>query len=176
MFMIRFAAGRRNMHCDRQGGLLKMFDPENVREEFEKFLSVKGLHQHDLTLADGCEAVFDFYCDLKPRGRVFEQEKGADMLLFQWGTYDWGTGEYFGFNLTRQLIGEGPVDDAMRQLGLTFEFQPVDELRALGIGDKWCDSLSALPEFREYVYRSPAFTTCTTHQILRTVIDYQAGD
>jgi hypothetical protein len=34
------------------------------------------------------------------------------MLLFQWGTYDWGTGEHFGFNLTRQLIGEGRVDDA----------------------------------------------------------------
>jgi hypothetical protein len=153
-----------------------MFDPENAQQEFEKFLSGKGLHQHDLTLADGCEAVFDFYRELRPRGRVFEQQKGADMLLLQWGTYDWGAGEHFGFNLTRQLIGEGPVDDAMRQLGLTFEFQPDNELRALGIGDKWCDSLSALLEFRDYVYRSPAFTTCSAHQIRRAVIDYQVGD
>jgi hypothetical protein len=107
-----------------------MFDPENARQEFEKFLRGKGLHQRDLTLADGCEAVFDFYRDLRPRGRVFKQRKDADMLLFQWGTYDWGTGEHFSFNLTRQLIGEGPVDDAMRQLGLTFEFQPDNELRA----------------------------------------------
>jgi hypothetical protein len=160
----------------RQGELLTMFDPENARQEFEKFLSSKGLHQRDLTLADGCEAVFDFYRDLRPRGRVFEQEKGSNMLLFQWGTYDWGTGEHFSFNLTRQLIGDGPVDDAMRQLGLTFEFQPDNELRALGRGDKWCDSLSALPEFREYVYRSAAFAICTAHQIRRAVIDYQFGD
>jgi hypothetical protein len=69
-----------------------MFDPENAQQEFEKFLSGKGLHQHDLTLADGCEAVFDFYRELRPRGRVFEQQKGADMLLLQWGTYDWGAG------------------------------------------------------------------------------------
>jgi hypothetical protein len=26
---------------------------------------------------------------------VFEQQEDADMLLFQWGTYDWGTGEHF---------------------------------------------------------------------------------
>jgi hypothetical protein len=152
-----------------------MFDPENTQQEFEKFLSGKGLRQRDLTLADGCEAVFDFYRDLRPRGRVFEQQ-GADMLLFQWGTYDWGTGEHFGFNLTRQLIGEGPMDDALLQLGLTFEFQPDHELGALGLGDKWCESLSALPEFREYVYRSPAFTVCTAHQIRRAVITYHVGD
>jgi len=113
-----------------------MFDPENTRQEFEKFLSRKGLHQSDLTLADGCEAVFDFYRDLRPRGHLFEQEKGSDMLHFEWGTYDWGTSEHFSFSLTRQLIGDGPVDDVMRQLGLTFEFQPDDELRALGKSDK----------------------------------------
>ena len=84
-----------------------MFDPENMRLEFEKFLIGKGLQQRDLTLADGCEAVFDFYRDLRPRGHVFEQEKSSDMLLFQWGTYDWGMGEHFEFNLTRQLVGDG---------------------------------------------------------------------
>src|SRR5215813_11550963 len=120
----------------KKGGLLTMFDPENTRQEFEKFLSRKGLHQSDLTLADGCEAVFDFYRDLRPRGHLFEQEKGSDMLHFEWGTYDWGTSEHFSFSLTRQLIGDGPVDDVMRQLGLTFEFQPDDELRALGKSDK----------------------------------------
>jgi hypothetical protein len=152
-----------------------MFDPENAQQKFEKFLSGKGLRQRDLTLAEGCEAVFDFYRDLRPHRRVFEQQ-GADMLLFEWGTYDWGTGEHFRFSLMRQLIGEGPVDDAMRQLRFMFEFQPDNELRALGEGDKWCESLSALPEFRDYVYRSPAFTICTAHQIRRAVIDYHVGD
>jgi hypothetical protein len=150
-----------------------MFNPQNARQEFEKFLSDRGLHQRDLNLADGCEALFDFYRYLRPRGRVFEQQEDADMLLFQWGTYDWGTGEHFSFNLTRQLIvSEDAEDDDIWQLGLTFEFEPDNELRTLGRGDKWCCSLSDLPEFREYVYRSAAFTTCTAHQIRQTVIDY----
>jgi hypothetical protein len=153
-----------------------MLDAKNARQEFENFLSSKGLHQRDLALSDGCEAIFDFYRDLRPHGRVFEQNKDADMLIFQWGIYDWGAGEHFGFNLTRQLIGDGPLDDALRQLGLTFEFKPDDELRALGMADKWCDSVAELLEFREYVYRSPAFTICSARQIRRAVIDYQAGD
>jgi hypothetical protein len=150
-----------------------MFDPQNARQEFHKFLSGRNLNERDLNLADGCEALFDFYRDLRPYGRVFEQHEDADMLLFQWGIYDWGEGEHFMFNLTRQLIvGEDAKDDDIWQLGLTFEFAPDDQLGALGRGDKWCSSLSQLSDFRDYVYRSAAFTTCSQHQIRRTVIDY----
>jgi hypothetical protein len=154
-------------------GLYPMFDPQNARQEFEKFLSVRNLNEHDLNLADGCEAFFDFYRDLRPHGRAFEQHEDADMLLFQWGTYDWGMGEHFSFNLTRQLIvSEDAEDDDIWQLGLTFDFEPSNKLRALGRGDKWCHSVSQLLELREYVYRSAAFTTCTEHQIRRRMINY----
>jgi hypothetical protein len=50
-----------------------MFDPQNTRQEFEKFLSGRNLNERDLNLADGCEAFFDFYRDLRPHGRVFQQ-------------------------------------------------------------------------------------------------------
>jgi hypothetical protein len=103
---------------------------------------------------------------------VFEQQEEADMLLFQWGTYDWGTGEHFAFNLTRQLIVGDGEDDDIWQLSLTFEFELDNELRALRGGNKWCGSLPELPEFREYVHRSAAFTTCGERQIRRTVLDY----
>ena len=149
-----------------------MFDPRNARQEFERFLGARGLHERDLNLADGCEAFFDFYRDRRPQGHVFEMED-ADMLLFQWGTYDWGSGEHFSFNLTRQLIvSEDAEDEDIWQLGFTFEFEPDNALMALGRGDRWCHSLSQLLEFREYVYRSAAFTTCTEHQIRQIVIDY----
>jgi len=150
-----------------------MFDPQNARQEFEKFLDGRGLHERDFNLASGCEAFFDFYRDLRPQGRVFEQQEDADMLLFQWGTYDWGTGEHFSFNLTRQLIvSEDAEDEDIWQLGFTFEFEPDKELRVLGSGNKWCHSLSQLLEFQGYVYRSAAFTTCTERQIRQIVIDY----
>jgi hypothetical protein len=150
-----------------------MFDPRDARQEFENFLNGRNLRERNLNLSDACEAFFDFYRDLRPHGGVFEQHEDADMLLFQWGSYDWGRGEHFSFNLTRQLIvSEDAEDEDIWQLSLTFEFEPHNELRALGRGDQWCHSLLKLPEFREYVYRSAAFTTCTKHQIQRTVIDY----
>ena len=32
------------------------------------------------------------------------------MLLYQWGTYDWGEGKYFQIDITRQFIlGEGKM-------------------------------------------------------------------
>jgi len=149
-----------------------MFDPRNARQEFERFLGSRGLHERDLNLANGCEAFFDFYRDRRPQGRVFELDD-ADMLLFQWGTYDWGRGEHFSFNLTRQLIvSEDAEDEDIWQLGCTFEFEPDNALMALGSGDRWCHSPSQLLEFREYVYRSAAFTTCREHQIRQIVIEF----
>jgi hypothetical protein len=150
-----------------------MFDTRDTRQEFEHFLRGRGLHERDLSLADGCEAFFDFYRDLRPQGPVFEQQEDADMLLFQWGTYDWGTGEHFSFNLTRQLIvSEDAEDEDIWQLSFTFEFEPDSGLRALGSGNQWCHSLSQLPEFREWVYRSAAFTACPERPIRQIVIDY----
>ncbi|WP_334367562.1 hypothetical protein [Bradyrhizobium sp. AZCC 1578] len=89
------------------------------------------------------------------------------------GTFDWGTGEQFTFSLTRQIIVyEDAEDDDIWQLSLTFEFEADDDLRSLDNGDKWCHSLSELPEFREYVRRSTAFTACAEHQVRRTVLEY----
>jgi hypothetical protein len=150
-----------------------MFKPQNAREEFEAILRGKGLHGRGLDLVGGCDALFDFCRDRRPIGRMFEQQEDADMLLFQWGTYDWGSGEHFSFNLTRQLIvSEGAEDEGIWQLSLTFEFEPEDELRSLGSGNKWCHSLQELPGFREYVQRSTAFAACALRQVRQAVLEY----
>jgi hypothetical protein len=163
-----------------------MFDPRNARQEFEKFLSGRNLNERNLNLANGCEAFFDFYRDLRPRGRVpscvgvislsqgrpFEQHWDADRLLIQWNIFDWGAGEKFYFHLTRNLIlaDEDAENEPTWMLYLTFEFEPNNDLRALGNGDKSAGPLSELPDFRAHVYRSPVFTTCTKHQIHRTTV------
>ena len=72
-----------------------MFEPQNARHEFEKVLRGRGLSEHAPGLVAGCDALFDFYRDNRADGAVFEQHDDADMLLFQWGTYDWGEGEHF---------------------------------------------------------------------------------
>jgi hypothetical protein len=98
--------------------------------------------------------MFDFYAAERADG--CDPEEDGDMLLFQWGTYDWGEGEAFEFNITRQLMGDDE-DAEVRQLRLTFRFEPTSALRALAQGNRWCQSPQRLDEFRAFVLGTPAF-------------------
>lgn len=83
------------------------------------------------------------------------------MLLFQFGTYDWGHGDHFEFDLTRQFIAEGyeegDDDDAMSQLHCTMRYEPSPELRLLKSQNHWCQSRAELPAFRSLVLSSEAY-------------------
>ena len=78
-----------------------------------------------------------FYKEVRARGCPVE--KDGDMLLFQYGTYDWkmGEGDFFEFDITRQLIRGTADDDNMFQLRLVFKFKPTRSLRKLQ-GGRWC--------------------------------------
>lgn len=101
-------------------------------------------------------------------------DDGGDMLLFQWGTYDWGDGEHFEIDITRQLIWDPrswiakwwftkllahPSIDyqAMWQLSLTLRFLPTDELRKLESGNQWCKSPEHLPKFSQFILSHKAY-------------------
>jgi hypothetical protein len=150
-----------------------MFEPQHALLEFVRLLASRGLTEHTLSVADGFEALFGFYRDERPLGQHFECDGDADMLLFQWGTHNWGKGEHFSLNLTRQLIvSDEAEDEAIWQLSLTFEFEPDTELRGLGSSNRWCHSPLKLTEFREYVRTSAAFAAGTQCQIRRRKLDY----
>lgn len=96
--------------------------------------------------------MFDFYQSVKPVGCDSES---ADTLLFQWGTYDWGTGRHFALNITRQFIEDSRQDDdAISQLSLTFRFDPSAELEALRDGNRWCDGSNEVVAFRDFALSS----------------------
>jgi hypothetical protein len=80
------------------------------------------------------------------------------MLLFQFGTNNWGEGEFFNMDLSRQLrLDDSGDDESIWQLSLTFKFLPSDQLRSLGAGQKWCESPSELQAFDRYIQSSLAF-------------------
>lgn len=89
-------------------------------------------------------------------------ECDGDMLLFQWGTYDWGDGRYFNVDLTRQVMDdlEDPDDqaDSMQQLSVALKFFPNAETEMLKSGDIWCHSPDDLPAFKESIENGDAFT------------------
>jgi len=94
--------------------------------------------------------MLDFY-RTTPAGCIVEAN--GDMLLFQWGTYDWGQGLAFEVTITRQLIDAGAVDDdAISQLHLTFEYAPPSAFGALGSGNIWCKDRCGLAEFSALLF------------------------
>jgi len=101
--------------------------------------------------------MFAFYHDVRPADCLSMEEDG-DMLLYQWGTYDWGNGKYFNLNLTRQFILDAlEDDDAIFQLGLTFLYEPSRILQELEQGNRWCHSPAELRDFEQFVFSSNAY-------------------
>ena len=97
-----------------------------------------------------------FYVDERADGVDIDQD--GDMLLFQWGTYDWGEGPSFQYGIVRQLMptDDDDDDDDIWQLSLTAHFAPADEARTLGDGERWCSSPDDVEEFLDFVRQHPA--------------------
>ena len=127
--------------------------PGAAKTRFLKRLEAAGLSLETLTPAAGVEAMLAYYAEERAEGCPFEAD--GDMLLFQWGTYDWGDGPAFEVDITRQLIVADDEDEEPRQLRLTFRFEPASG-GAAGEGTKWCQSLAELARFRRFVTQSAA--------------------
>lgn len=126
--------------------------PIESAAEFTAFVAAAGLALDDCSPREGLEQMLSFYegvnvgnCD----------GPDSDMLLFQWGTYDWGSGKHFELNITRQFIEEEREgDDAISQLSLTFKFEPTAEIELLGAENRWCVGAAELENFRAFVFSS----------------------
>ena len=126
--------------------------PRSAKTQFLKRLAATGLSLAALTPFAGIEAMLAFYADERADGCDLDDD--GDMLLFQWGTYDWGEGPAFEVNITRQLIVSADEEEP-RQLALTFRFDPSAAPRGAD-GNQWCESLSELAKFRKFVTTSKA--------------------
>ena len=130
--------------------------PNDAQSEFQDRLDRSGLIRNTLTPKSGISAMLAFYREERAQGCPLEDD--GDMLLYQWGTYNWGQGEWFELNITRQLIsGESGDDEDIWQLLLTFKYKPTSNLRELGSKNRWCEKPDELPAFESYIKDSDAF-------------------
>ena len=123
--------------------------PSESVAAFESFAEGNGISLIGITPREGVAQIVAFFEAIPATGC---DGPSGDMLLFQWGTYDWGEGKNFELNITRQFIeSEVGDEDAISQLQLTFAFPPTIELANLGEGNRWCEGRDQLDAFREYV-------------------------
>lgn len=171
--MVKISANLHRTVTRRHG---RMFAKRDAPQVFRAFLDGRGLKEATVPLRDGFEAMLDFYETMRASDCTTES---ADMLLFQWGTYDRayrrdGTSVVFDINLVRQLIPDVREDDEdIWQLEIRFELEPTDKLRVLGMDNRWCSSLQELQEFRDYVLTSQPVRACNDLPVRRQMLDYQ---
>jgi hypothetical protein len=131
--------------------------PKEAKEEFERFVAEAGSTVSEFKPIDAIRLMLDFY--LQERAEGCDLKADEDMLLLQWGTYEWGKqGRFFEFSLARQFVdSEDEDDEGTTQLSLTCYFPPTPELEALKTGSKWCASPDELAGFEYFIGKTPAF-------------------
>ena len=143
-----------------------MYEAIGCSEAFERrFEPSDGVGERPLTSL--ISSVLSFYGDCPADGLADEY---GDMLLFQYGTYDWSAGPSFEIDIVRQFIeaerdGE---EDVMSQFHLTRFYSPSKELEGLGAGSKWCESQSELAEFTRLIMAQPSLAAAENAVQIRT--------
>lgn len=79
------------------------------------------------------------------------------MLLFQYGIFDWGQGERFELDLTRQFINK---DNDISQLKSTICFEASRKLSSISEMSAWCSGTCELDSFIQTIERSPGYINC----------------
>jgi hypothetical protein len=136
----------------------------HAQKEFEQLVQASGKSLPALTPDEATTLMLSFY--KHTRADDVNLEADEDMLLFQWGVYDWGQGEYFEYTITRQLIADRAFIDKetheewtermFEQLSLTFRYKLSEALRGLPSGNRWCYRPEELTDFAQYIAESPA--------------------
>lgn len=148
--------------------------PEDAQTEFTNRLRTRDIELPRVGVDAGFSEAFAFYRDIRATG--CHKDLDGDMLLFQWGTFDWGKGRYFNLDLTRQFILEGTEDDeGIFQLAFTFLYTPSPTLEALKDGNRWCRSPADLPEFQRYVTSSGAYRAALEQVPAKVQLSYEAA-
>ena len=148
-------------------------NPQEAKHTFEKQIAAAHLQPKELTPKQGVALMLSFYSNVMADGCDYSHD--GDMLLFQWGTHDWGDGEFFDVDITRQLIASDQQDEEVFQLSLTFRFSPTIENIKFGSGTKWCHSPSGLSAFEQFIFASDAYTAAAKETPDNVTLNFQCA-
>jgi hypothetical protein len=159
------------MNCDRRVFVLALwgaaasarafaselaFTPESSKSALEQFLLGRNVVLAGMRATQIVDEMLAFYRTGQVVGIASEPQ--SDMLLYQWGAYDWGQGRWFEFDVTRQFIRKAGEDAEISQLSLKAVYPPAEVLSAIVPGNMWCKSKDELPAFARSVRQTSAFS------------------
>lgn len=135
----------------------KLLRPAEVEAAFRDHLAPHLTATGLLTPRQALTALLDFYQTTSIVG-VDQTVPDYDMLLFQYGTYDWhdGNGPRFNLNVTRQFFVEQNEDEEFWQLRLTLYYSPEAGAGASSF-NAWSINYPTLPEWAAAVQQTRGF-------------------
>ena len=117
----------------------------------------------------------EFYIERRADDANIDED--GDMLLFQWGTYDWGDGPSFEYDVTRQFTIQGEDDeDEIWQLSLTLHYPESEVASRAGAGDRWCCSPDEVDGFVLFVEHAPATAFARERLPERVELHFEPAD
>ena len=132
-----------------------------LRNELQNIVE-NNLINGELTPEQALNSILDFYNNY---GKVEDLEfPDYDMLLFQYGTYDWdGTGAKFELNFTRQIADPDPEEDEFYQIDITLFYDPedFDELESF---NTWSIDSPSLNNWADKVKNTAGFEQSTKYK------------
>jgi hypothetical protein len=102
---------------------MRQVEMANVATEYKDYIQKTFGEMTDISVDDIINISVELFKEIKATD-INNDYDDNDMLLFQYGTYDWGKGKDFEFDITRQFIRD--EEDEPYQLSLTLFFDPID--------------------------------------------------
>lgn len=154
---------------------LPPFEPGSATDAFRRFTAARAVSIARLGVTQIVALMTSWYELQQARGVAIDED--GDMLLFQWGTYDWGAGASLHYDLTRQLtFTKGSGDAEIWQLSLTAHFPTSAESDRLGRGHHWCHRPDGLAEFQRHAMQARATQQLRDHSPVRTELAFDRAD
>ena len=134
----------------------KQIDVKDSKKTLEQIVK-SYITDNNITPETALTSILDFYKNYKTDTE--SENTDDDMLLFQYGTYDWdGTGKKFEFNLTRQIID--PNDEEYHQVKLTLYYNAADigEIESFNL---WSIDRPTIDDWKKVIMETEGFNRAT---------------
>ncbi len=129
---------------------------KEIEKEYQEKVGYALNNGHSLTAELLLELSVALFSEFKITGISDSEYKEADMLLFQYGTYNWGNefGNHFSLDITRQFID--PEQDEPYQLSFTLIYEP-EQFKDIDSYNYWSDACADINSFATNIKTTNGF-------------------
>jgi hypothetical protein len=142
--------------------MTRLFQLKSVEKEYKQEIKIILEAETYFTVDNMIRLSEKLFTNIKVKS-ISSEEKENDMLLFQYGIYNWQDelGEHFSFNITRQFINN---KEEIYQLSLTLVYDPLN-FKGLKSYSSWSSDFNNIAEWRQNIQKTEGYKTTKAKQI-----------